>query len=133
METPVEPGLGSRILARVQEGMKVFDPAGRQVGTVEHVYLGSADERSIAQGTGPATVEDPHQGDHSFLDDLGRAFARDELPETLRARLLLQGFIRVDGAGLLATDRYLTPSQIARVGTDEVRLKVDWKRLPAAS
>jgi hypothetical protein len=124
-----QPELGSRILAAVREGMRVYDDRGDRVGTVDRVFLGSASEQAIEQGTGPATVPDP---DHSFLEDVARVFDPDDLPKTVRERLLLHGFIRIDAAGLFAADRYVTPEQIARVSGDGVHLRVGRDRLLAA-
>jgi hypothetical protein len=132
MDERTGPGLGSRVLAQVQEGMDVYDATGSRVGSVERVYLGGADERTIERGGGPATAEDPSQFEHSFLHDLARAFAPDELPETLRARLLRHGFIRIDAAGLFAADRYVTPSQVDHVDANGVHLRSDWKGVSAA-
>jgi hypothetical protein len=132
MDERQEPGLGSRMLAQVQEGMDVYDATGRRVGSVERVYLGGADEEALARGGGPATADDPAEFEHSFLHDVARAFAPDDLPETLRARLLRHGFIRVDAAGLFAADRYVTADQVDRADTDGVHLRSDWQGLSAA-
>jgi hypothetical protein len=132
MQEPAGPELGSRILARIREGMDVYDQRGDRLGTVERVYLGEASEEAIASGRGPATAPDPDWRDHSFVDDLVQAFAPDPVPEVVRARLLQHGFIRVDAAGIFAKDRYVTPDQIARVEPDGVHLRIGRDRLMAA-
>jgi len=49
---------------------------------------------------------------------------RDQVPETLRQRLLRHGFLRIDSTGLFAADRYVMPAQIADVSEDHVTLQV---------
>jgi hypothetical protein len=112
--------------------MDVHDATGRRVGTVERVYLGGADEETIARGGGPATAADPSGLGPAFMDDRARALAPDRVPETLRARLLRHGVIRIDGAGLLAADRDVAADQVEHVAPDGVHLRVRWGRLPAA-
>ena len=58
------------------------------------------------------------------------AFAfEDAIPQTLRARLMEQGFVQVKGAGLVGSARYVTPHQIASVQKEEVHLNVTHDRL----
>jgi hypothetical protein len=119
-------GLENPILEQIQEDMDVYDQAGDKIGEVEDIYLGSVAEDGVAEGQGPATADNPDQLErHSFVHDLAEVFTGDdELPETLRSRLLLHGFIRVDGSGLFASDYYVMPDQIASVSRDRVQLKV---------
>ena len=51
------------------------------------------------------------------------------MPETLRERLLREGYIRLDADGLFAADRYILPSQIASAAGDEVTLNVEKDQL----
>jgi hypothetical protein len=46
------------------------------------------------------------------------------VPETLRERLLRQGFLRIDSTGLFAADRYVMPDQIADVSEGRITLRV---------
>lgn len=132
MEGALGPKLGSRILADAYEGMDVYDDQGSRVGSVAQVYLGAADEKAIATGTAPATTPEPVPREHTFLEDLGRAFAPHQPPEAVRARLLRHGFIRIDAAGLFASDRYAMPEHIAYVSGDGIHLGVGRDQLIAA-
>ncbi len=132
MAEPRGPEPGRDVPARVREGMAVFDDRGERIGRVDRVYLGAASEHELEAGGGPATAEDPGRFEHSLVGDLARVFAPDTPPEPLRARLLRHGFLRVEGAGLLAADRYVLPDQIAGMSEDAVRLRVGRDRLAAA-
>lgn len=116
----------SPVLEQIYEDMDVYDRAGDKIGEVEDVFLGAVDENAVAEGLGPATAYDPNPPEsHSFVHDLAEVFTGDdELPETLRSRLLRHGFIRIDGSGLFASDYYATPDQIASVSHDRIQLNV---------
>ena len=116
--------LGNNVLAQIREGMEVYDRNNTKVGKVESLYMGEASEETLERGEGPATASDPNQNRDDLFEDIARVFAPDNIPDVLRARLLREGFIRVDGAGLFAADRYVTPDQIAGVSGDHVQLKV---------
>src|SRR5436190_22708066 len=107
--------LGRNVLLHIREGMDVYDVNDKKVGKVENLYMGEASEETLERGEGPATARDPNKTGDTLFEDLAEVFAPDNLPEVLRARLLREGFIRVDGAGLFAADRYVTPDQIASV------------------
>jgi hypothetical protein len=64
------------------------------------------------------------EGDDSLIGDIARAFAPDDMPEELRERLLREGYIRLDTAGLFAVDRYILPEQIMGRDGDALVLKV---------
>jgi hypothetical protein len=112
--------------------MDVFDHRGSRVGSVAQVYLGAADEDAIAAGTGPATTPDLDPRGGSLLEGLARTFDPEELPAPLRARLLQHGFIRIDVAGLFASDRYAMPEHIASVTGGGIHLRVGPDQLMAA-
>jgi hypothetical protein len=116
---------GSQTLKYVREGMDVFDSNKKRVGTIEDLYLGASSEKENAQGTGAATTPKRQWWDDSLVDDIVQAFApEDEMPEVLRDRLLQHGYIRVNGPGLFAGDRYILPEQIASITEDHVYLNV---------
>ena len=102
------------LLGQVREGMTVYDGANQTIGTVRQVYLGG--EPGALTTTGPATAP------HSFVDDIARALAPPAVPEVVRERLLHEGFIRIDTAGLFAADRYAFASQIREVSEAGVTL-----------
>lgn len=113
------------ILSQVQEGMRVCESDGQEIGTVRRVYLGAVSDTTEYREVGPATASDPSWRDDNLIDNLAEAFSADDpLPETLRGRLLREGFIRIDTHGLFASDRFALPDQIDSVSDDCVRLKL---------
>jgi hypothetical protein len=127
MKPPVfDESTNNTILNQVQQGMHVCDSNGDDIGTVRQVFLGAVSDKTHERGGGPATAPDPGgRHDDSLIDNLAEAFSPDDpLPEALRGRLLRQGFIRIDTAGLFASDRYAMPDQIESVSDDCVRLRL---------
>ena len=102
------------LLARVREGMAVYDRANEKIGTVHRLYLGSE--------PGAVTVTAPAEHLHSFLDDIAQALGPAPIPEVMRDRLLREGFIRIDTSGPFAADRYAFASQIRAVSEAGVTL-----------
>jgi PRC-barrel domain len=124
-QQPFEPPYGNRLLTEIYEGMTVYDRAGEKIGTVEHVYLGEMSNEVDKRGGGPVTAPSPGRGESSLIEDVANAiFPSNQVPETLRQRLLRHGFMRIDSTGLFAADRYVMPDQIADVSKDRVRLRV---------
>lgn len=116
------------ILTQVHEGMGVYDVHDDHIGSVAFVHFGAASETQQELGTGPASpapADNPQMREDSLVDNLIEAWDPNELPEELRERLLLSGYVRLDTAGLFASDRFITPDQIARVADDKVFLSVD--------
>ncbi len=120
---------GNDRLARVREGMQVYDVNGDHVGHVEFVYLGTASPAAIETGKGPATADDINLRADSFVEVIARAFNDVEIPEVLQRRLLFDGFIKIDADGLFAADRYVMPDQVASAAGDRVNLTVSRKSL----
>lgn len=77
-------------IIHVQEGMRVVDRAGENVGTVELVKLGDP-QAVTARGQAP--------GGGGIVDELKSAFGAGEpqVPDELAARLMRLGFVKVDG------------------------------------
>jgi hypothetical protein len=124
-EEQFEPQQSSRILAKIREGMTVYDRTGNNIGTVEYVHLGAVSEEADERGEGPATTSAPGRAGSSLIDDFAKAIVpSDQVPEVLRERLLRHGFIRIDSAGLFAADRYVLPGQIASVSGNRINLAV---------
>jgi hypothetical protein len=114
---------GRYLLTQVYEGMPVYDRTSHKIGTVESVYLGAISEEASQHGGGPATTSSPGRSESSLIEDFAMAIAPQyQLPETLRERLLRQGFLRIDSTGLFAADRYVMPDQIESVSGDGVML-----------
>jgi len=122
--------LGNPQLEQIHEGMEVYDPQENKIGTVERVYFGSASEEVLDRGGGPMTAPDPTPRESdSLIDNLAEAIAgADDIPETLANRLRRHGFIRID-PGMLQSDLYAMPDQIARVDGERVVLSVPKDKL----
>ena len=110
-------------LKHVEEGMKVFDRDRHEIGKVEYVQFGDDDPSTPeVEAAAPNRLETRRD---TLLDNIAQAFtADDDLPEEIRAKLLQQGFVRIDAAGIFAADRYVTPEQIASVSNDGLLLNV---------
>jgi len=107
----------------VEEGMKVFDRERHEIGKVEYVQFGDDDsETPEVEAAAPNTLD---RHDRTLVGDIALGFtASDDLPEEIRARLMVQGFVRIDANGLFAADRYVTPEQIDSVTGDGLMLNV---------
>jgi hypothetical protein len=113
----------ANVLRNVHEGMKVVDARHREIGRVDWVQFGN-DNPSTADAEAQ-TTEGMAVRNESLIDNVVDAFRIDDLPEEIRQRLLMQGFVRIDAEGLFAADRYVTPEQIASVSGDELMLAVE--------
>jgi hypothetical protein len=111
------------VLRSVHEGMKVFDASHKEIGRVDWVQFGNDDPST--EDAEASTTEGMEQRDDRLIDNVVDAFRVDDLPEAVRRRLLMQGFIRIDAEGLFAADRYVLPEQIGSVSGDELMLTVD--------
>jgi hypothetical protein len=109
-------------LRSIAEGMKVFDRERHEIGKVEYVQFGDDNPATPeVEAAAPNTLDNR---DRSVVDAIADVFGDDDLPEEIRQRLLLQGFVRIDANGLFAADRYVTPEQIASVSADGLMLNV---------
>lgn len=111
------------VLRSVHEGMKVFDASHKEIGRVDWVQFGN--DNPSTEDAEARTTEGMEKREDSLIDNVVDAFRVDDLPEPVRQRLLMQGFIRIDAAGLFAADRYVLPEQIGSVSGDELMLTVD--------
>jgi hypothetical protein len=106
----------------VEEGMRVFDREHHEIGKVEWVQFGDDDpETPEVEATGLSATRDRSD---TLIQNIAEAFRPDDLPEEVRARLLHQGFVRIDADGLFAADRYVTPEQIDSISPDGLMLNV---------
>lgn len=105
-------------------GMTVYDSAHHAIGKVEDFKFSENEEDPDVQ---PADIDatDRRNRRETILTSIAEAFGAEELPETLRDRLLREGYIRLDTKGMLARDRFILPSQIASSFGDEITLNVD--------
>lgn len=119
----------NNLLSKIRNGMKVYDQSQAEIGTVEYVQFG--DEDPLKPGNRAATPGPTDNGNRAewLVESVLDVFAPDDLPETLRQRLLLYGFVRVDAPGLFDADRYILPNQIQSVDGQRVTLKVSKSEL----
>jgi hypothetical protein len=116
-----------RSMERITEGMTVVDLAGEKVGKVEYVQFG--DPQAVT--TEGNELDRPGGG---FIGEAAMSVFGDErepdVDEPLRTQLQRYGFIKVDGPGLFAKDRYVRSDLIGNVSDDVVTLKVSKDQLP---
>jgi hypothetical protein len=109
-------------IAQVREGMTVVDAAGEELGTVEHVKMGNPE--AATTGGNAQGYTDP------VIEIAATAFgAGADVPEPKRSQLLRYGFIRIDGAGLSDSDRFVRSDKIQRVVGSTVYLTASKSQL----
>jgi hypothetical protein len=114
----------TQLIERVQEGMRVVDADGNDIGSVEHLKMG--DPEALTTAGNEPTVSAGYVPLTSDADE-------PEVPEPLRSDLLRVGYIKVDGKDLFDTDRYLRADVIERVEGDKVYLRLPQGRLAVES
>jgi len=105
-------------LNSVQPGMHVVDAAGEDVGKVDMVRMGDPEAETTAGNNDMRSQP---------LDLVARAIgseAEPDVPEPLRSRLVRTGYLKLDGAHLLDSDRYVSMDKVRDVAEDRVRLSV---------
>lgn len=117
----------TNLLEKIQKGMKVLDQDAHEIGTVDFVKFGDEDPDTPVAETAGANPLDETQP--SLAVTMLEVFQPDELPEELRARLIREGFVRMEAPGLFHAERYVLPEQIQAVNEDEVRLNVSKSEL----
>lgn len=107
----------------IEKGQKVFDRERHEIGKVDYVQFGDDDPETLdTEAAAPNTL---NVRDNSLIDNIADVFSPgDNIPDELQEKLLQQGFVRLDAAGLFASDRYITPEQIDSVSGDGVTLNV---------
>jgi hypothetical protein len=118
-------GSDNELLKVIREDMDVYDRNDKHIGHVDYVFLGEASGTAAQEGLGPQTADDPSADrPATWTDAIAYAFgADDDVPEVVQNRLRYNGFIKIDGDGLFAPDRYVLPEQIARVANGRVYLR----------
>lgn len=114
------------VLAQIHEGMDVFDRTGDKVGEVDYVYFG--DEDATTPEADVATPSERATRDNTIVDVLAEAFRTEDLPQELRERLQVHGFVKVS-TGMLRSDRFVLPEQIASVTGEAVHLDAAFDEL----
>lgn len=107
----------NELLQQVTEGMKVIDANGDDVGKVTFVHF--ADEGAVTNAS------DRDHRDENFLEELAQAFTGDSGPnEHVAARMLKQGYIKIDARGWIDDDKYVSSRMVEGVSGDTVRLSI---------
>jgi hypothetical protein len=114
-QTGQELPIPDRIPQRINEGMLVYDREGEVVGTVKVIYFGGASEEAIQRVLHPEEAPAAGEGESNWSP-----FDADNVPKELRARLMQQGYILVEGPDLTGVKRYIGPEQIEGVFPQEV-------------
>lgn len=114
-QTEREIPLSARVPQRISEGMPVYDREGEAVGIVKVVYLGGASEEAIERVLHPEKAPPAQQGETAWS-----AFDADNVPREMRARLMSQGYILIEGPDLTGVKRYIGPEQIEGVFAQEL-------------
>jgi hypothetical protein len=113
-QTEREVPLSDRVPQRIGEGMPVYDREGEAVGIVKTVYLGGASDEAIERVLHPTTAPPTPAG-----ETVSTAFDTDNVPPEMRARLMKQGYVLVEGADITGLRGYLGPEQIEGMFTLE--------------
>lgn len=108
----------------IHEGMKVVDARNHEIGKVDWVQFGADDPATPEVEAGSTEGMEPLE-ERTLADDIADALRVDDVPDAIRERLLMQGFVRLDADGLFAADRYILPEQISGVSGDTLTLNVD--------
>ena len=132
MDEPVfDQEMSNNYLTLIREGMEVYDGEDKKVGRVDQVYFGEVGQESSRRGLGPQGLSDPGAAgearspvDFAFGGTTSPSGEFGEMDEVVRNRLLREGFVRVDSAGLFSSDVYVLPDQIESVSEDAVHLRV---------
>jgi hypothetical protein len=105
-------------LNAVHRGMHVIDATGEDIGRVDMIRMGDSEAATTAGNT--EMTPRP-------LDLVAEAIGGErepDVPEPLRSRLVRSGYLKLDGAHLLETDRYVPADYVRDVADDKVRLSV---------
>ena len=114
----------TQLIERVQEGMRVIDASGNDIGSVQGLKMGDPEAITVA-GNEPTVSAGyvPLSGDAD----------EPQVPEPIRSDLLRGGYVKVDGPGIMDTDRYLRADVIERVEGNKVYLRLTKDRLAVES
>ena len=124
---------GPRPIEQVRTGMHVVDVEGAPIGTVTDVYIGDPGAETVpaepdAGGTvlaAPGGAAPAGGGIGSLGGGVFAGTVGSDLPQTERARLLREGYVRIDLEGLFSGHRFAASEDIADVSEDVVHLAVE--------
>jgi len=111
--------VNSATIARVQEGMRVVDATGEDLGKVAYVKMG--DPEAVTTQGNETRATGLTEG---FADVVAPGGREPDMPDPVRTNLLRTGFVKIKGHGLFAKDRYVSIERVRDVLDDEVRLDV---------
>ncbi|WP_207747599.1 hypothetical protein [Pelagibacterium limicola] len=100
----------------IRVGMDVFDADNRHIGSVEDFKFGEA-------GAAPTPPPNQYRA-KSLVENIAEAIWPDDMPESHRARLYQEGYVLLDADGIMQSDRYVLPSQIASASEQGIFLRV---------
>lgn len=110
-----------KLLHAIHEDMPVYAADGDKIGEVEQVHFGATAGTNAPVAAEPSQTVSDRDPDGP-IEWIAEAFHTDRVPEEMRQRLLVNGFVRLDADRLFASDRYILPDQIASVNEDGVYL-----------
>jgi hypothetical protein len=109
----------SAAIARIQEGMRVIDAAGDEIGKVKYVQMGDSEAVTTA-----GNEQRPTDLLGRIASDTGLDDSEPDVPSPLRTSLRRTGYVKISGHGLTDPDRYASSDQVGDVSGDTVRLTV---------
>lgn len=111
-------------IALVAQGMKVVAASGKEIGKVEVVKMADANAVTASDREWANSVDPVSRAGYAIFG-IG-----SHIPDDVRHRLLLLGYLLIDGKGwVLDRDYYAASDQIARVEGDRVLLSVNEDQL----
>ncbi len=106
----------------IQNGMKVLDASGKELGHVDAFHFSENEDDPRAE---PSEVDGgDREHNTSIIEQVAESLFADELPEELRDRLLVQGYARIKMHGV-KKHRYVLPEQIDSSADNVLMLNVD--------
>jgi hypothetical protein len=99
-----------RIPEHSSEGMPVIDRDAQPVGTVQVVYHGGATDEAIAK-----VLTSRALGSTEADERIWSSFDADGVPDEQRVHMMRNGYLRIEGAGIMGPQHYLAAEQIAGI------------------
>lgn len=116
----------SDVLELIREGMDVYNVNGDHIGKVRTVFFGGvADEVIAHRGAAADSPAIDLGGDDPLIEDIAESVTINEVPEEIAERMLREGYVLMDAAGIFKGDRFVMPEHIESVSEEGVRLTVE--------
>jgi hypothetical protein len=116
---PIGSSVDTSAMARVQEGMRVIDAAGEDLGKVEYLQMGDP-EAVTTEGNEHLPVDLVSRVVEQALPEE----SEPDVPEPLRAELQRTGYLKIGGHGIGGKARYVSSERVSAVSGETVRLSV---------